>query len=206
MVAGSVAFCFFALFLDLGSFLLEALGRNPTLTGRTDLWETLRGMAVNPILGAGFESFWLGARLEKLWSIYWWHPNESHNGYLEMYLNLGWAGVAFLAGLMMIGYRNIIKQLGEGSETAPLWLALFFVGVAYNFTEAAIRTLSPVWIFFMLAIMVLPKPPISTDVPETLLQPTSWREKALSDRASDPIAAYRQGGSGRGSRRSHEIM
>jgi exopolysaccharide production protein ExoQ len=200
----SVAFCFCVLFLDFGSFILVALGRNPTLTGRTDLWDALRGMAVSPLLGAGFESFWLGDRLQKLWSIFWWHPNESHNGYLEVYLNLGWAGLVLLGGLMVTGYRNIIKQLGEGSKTAPLWLAFFFVGVAYNFTEAAIRTVSPVWIFLIMAIITIPKPAVPLDVPERLPRLTGTQKKTALAGTPEQIPAYSQGGPRRGSGRFHE--
>jgi exopolysaccharide production protein ExoQ len=160
-------------------------------------------MTVNPLLGAGFESFWLGDRLQKLWNIFWWHPNESHNGYLETFLNLGWVGVALLGVLLINGYRNIVKQLVEGFKTAPLWLAFYFVGVAYNFTEAAIRTVSPVWIFFILAIIALPKP-APTDVPEPLPRMTGARKKEVPSRTTEQIPAYRQIGTRRGSRRFHE--
>jgi len=200
MVSGCVAFCFCVLFLDFGSFILEALGRNPTLTGRTDLWDVLRTMTVNPLLGAGFESFWLGDRLKKLWDIFWWHPNESHNGYLETFLNLGWVGVALLGILVISGYRKIVKELGEGSKTAPLWLAFFFVGIAYNFTEAAIRTVSPVWIFFILVIIALPKPVALLDAPEMLPRMAGTVKKPALVRTPEQIPEYSPGGSRRGSR------
>ena len=77
------------LFLDLGSGILQTMGRDPTLTGRTDIWKLVLGMTGNPVAGTGFESFWLGKRLEKMWSIYWWHPREAHDGYIEIFLNLG---------------------------------------------------------------------------------------------------------------------
>jgi len=157
MVFGAVTFCFCVLFLGVGGFLLESVGRNSTLTGRTELWSTILGMTSNKLLGTGFESFWLGTRLEKLWSMYWWHPNEAHDGYLEMYLNLGWIGVTLLAILMINGYRNVLRRLTEDRVTGPLFLAFFFVGVAYNFTEAATRTMSPVWICFIMAALAFPK-------------------------------------------------
>jgi len=159
-----------ALFLNVGSGLVEKLGRDPTLTGRTELWGQVLKLTPNPVLGTGFESFWLGERLEKLWSIYWWHPNESHNGYLEVYLNLGWIGVVLLALLLVTGYRSVIRLLSREPEAGRICLAYFFVGVAYNFTEAAIKTTGLVWIAFMLAITFLPqvasieKESVGTDV------------------------------------------
>jgi exopolysaccharide production protein ExoQ len=148
-----------SLFLSFAGDFLKVLGRDPTLTGRTDLWAKLVEMDVHPVLGAGFESFWLGERLERLWDIYWWHPNESHNGYLEVYLNLGWAGVAALAVMMFAGYRNIFRLLSEEPEAGRLWLAYFTVGVAYNFTEAAVRSMHLVWIAFLFAMIALPLAP-----------------------------------------------
>lgn len=201
MLGGCIAFCFCVLFLDLGSVVLQALGRNPTLTGRTDLWDALRGMVVNPWLGAGFESFWLGDRLQKLWSIFWWHPNESHNGYLETYLNLGGVGIALLGVLMVTGYRNINRKLREGASLAPLWLAFFFVGVAYNFTEAAVRTVSPVWIFFMLAITAVPAAPVLDNVTEVSPVPSKKIKSAVPPREPSRIPAYSHHSTSRGNSR-----
>ena len=44
-----------------GSFS-EALGRGSGLSGRTMIWTRLLEVHTNPILGTGFESFWLGER------------------------------------------------------------------------------------------------------------------------------------------------
>jgi exopolysaccharide production protein ExoQ len=189
MVFAGLTFCFCVLFLDLGGILLESVGRNPTLTGRTELWETIRAMNTNPVLGTGFESFWLGKRLERLWTIYWWHPNEAHDGYLEMYLNLGWVGVALLAGLMITGYRNVIRKLSEEPTTGPLFLSYFFVGVAYNFTEAATRTMSPVWIFLIMASIAFPKALAPSNVPQPLPRLAGSRRKAAMDRTPENVPA-----------------
>jgi len=159
MVVGTLAMSISALFLHVGSGLVETVGRNSTLTGRTDLWQHLLELDTHPLLGTGFGSFWLGPRLEKLWAIYWWHPNESHNGYLETYLNLGWVGVAVLGVLIVTGYRHVLNVLRREPEMGRLCLAFFVAALAYNFTEAAFKTMNVVWIVFLLAIAVLPKAP-----------------------------------------------
>src|SRR6185503_658307 len=94
------------------TYVVEALGRNTTLTGRTDIWGDLFRMDVNPWLGTGFESFWLGPRAEYLANKYYFHPNQAHNGYIEMYVNLGWIGVGFLALFILSGYRRIVEAYG----------------------------------------------------------------------------------------------
>jgi exopolysaccharide production protein ExoQ len=181
----------FALFFNVGSGLLENLGRDRTLTGRTELWEQVVELTPNPILGTGFESFWLGQRLEKLWRIYWWHPNESHNGYLEVYLNLGWIGLGLLVMMLVTGYRSVIRLLSWDPEVGGLSLAYFFVGVAYNFTEAAIKTTSLVWIAFALAITLIPQP-LSTNQQSLnendALRSASDPAIAMIPRTSQPIA------------------
>jgi O-antigen ligase len=144
-------------FLGVSPSALKAMGRNPTLTDRTEVWGVLLSLVRNPMFGTGFESFWLGPRLEKMWSLYWWKPNEAHNGYLEVYLNLGWVGVALLSVILATGYRTVFKAWRNRSPTGSLMLAYFFVGLVYNFTEAAFfRMLHPAWIFFLFAIVSVP--------------------------------------------------
>ncbi len=84
-------------FPELYEFGISKLGRNATLTGRTDVWTDVLNMRFNAWVGTGFESFWLGPRLEFLWSKYYFQPNQAHNGYLETYLNLGVLGLGLLA-------------------------------------------------------------------------------------------------------------
>jgi exopolysaccharide production protein ExoQ len=155
-----LAVAFLALFPNVGAGLVETIGRDPTLTGRTELWNEIVGMNGNPLFGTGFESFWMGSRLEKIWSIHWWHPNEAHNGYLEVFLNLGWTGVALLAVVIVTGYRNALGTLRRDPEAGRFMLAYFLVGLIYSFTEAGFRPLSPLWISFVLAAMAVPKSPV----------------------------------------------
>ena len=149
-----VSFC--TLFFDVGGVALDTMGRDRTLTGRTALWDLVLSLSGNPLLGTGFESFWLGPRLARIWSIYWWHPNEAHNGYLEVYLNLGWIGLVLLAILIMTGYGNVLDTFRQHTEIGGLKLAYLVVGVVYNFTEAGFRMLDPVWIAFLLAVIAVP--------------------------------------------------
>ena len=139
------------LFFDAGGGLITAIGRDPTLTGRTELWGEVLSIAGNPLIGTGFESFWQGSRLEKLWSIHWWHPNQAHNGYLELFLNLGWIGLTLLTVIILTGYRRATKDLTHHEGTASLRLAYVVVAVIYSFTEAGFRLMSPAWICLMLA-------------------------------------------------------
>src|ERR1700674_4335026 len=115
------------------------------------------------ILGTGFESSWLGPRLEELWRVNTWRPNQAHNGYLEVYLNLGWVGIALLMVVLVAGYRTALRAWRNNDPTGSLRLAYFFVGLVFNFTEAAFfRMQAAEWLFFLFAIVCVPTVSYST--------------------------------------------
>jgi exopolysaccharide production protein ExoQ len=157
---------FSILFLDIGSGSLQAIGRDPTLTGRTVIWNLVLSLTGNPLIGAGFESFWLpGWRRDQVWEAYWWHPNEAHNGYIEIFLNLGWIGIVLMAVIIVTSYRKVVRAVRRDSDLGTLSLAYFVVGIIYNFTEAGFRMLDPVWITFLLAIIASSKLPLPKVAP-----------------------------------------
>jgi exopolysaccharide production protein ExoQ len=158
LIAGATAFAglLVAIFPETYAFVVHALGRNTTLTDRVSLWHSLLGININPWVGTGFASFWMGNRLDKLWSLFSWQPNEAHNGYLGVYLNLGCVGLSLLAVLLVTGYRNIIASLRSDPEFGSMMIGFYAMAVIYNFTEEAFRLMDPVWIFFLMAIMSAP--------------------------------------------------
>jgi O-antigen ligase len=147
----------YGLLINPNAGLVQAVGRDATLTGRVDIWNDVLHLTVNPLFGAGYESFWLGPRLEKIWSNSWGErPNQAHNGYLEVYLDLGWVGLALLGLVMTWGYWGIVRMLRSCSTIGRLKLAFFVVAATYNLTEHGFRELHPVWIIFLLAVTVIP--------------------------------------------------
>jgi exopolysaccharide production protein ExoQ len=139
--------------------IVHALGRNTNYTGRTDIWAALIPTVSNSIAGAGFESFWISPEVRKMQRSLslsgWYHPedlNEAHNGYLEMYLNLGWIGVCLIALILISGYRCAAKACQRYPEFGSLILAYIATAVIYNVTEAGFRELNACWIFLLLAV------------------------------------------------------
>ena len=134
--------------------VIEMLGKDPTLTGRTDIWKILVHWDINPVLGTGFESFWLGERREKLWDMF---PvlflNSAHNGYLETYLCLGLAGLFITLGMVFSTYARARRELFRDFEFARFRLSYLVVFLIYNWTEVGFRTHSvPFFGFFLVAI------------------------------------------------------
>jgi O-antigen ligase len=145
---------------DAFASIVHALGRQTNLTGRTDLWHAILGVNINPWIGTGFMSFWLGSRLQFLWGMFSFYPQEAHNGYLEIYINLGWIGLAFFGLLLATGYRNIVASFRRDPAMGTFQLAYFVVALTYNLTEAAFRLTDPIWILLLLTIAVTPSRPV----------------------------------------------
>ena len=135
---------------------LVDVGRNANLTGRTDLWKFLLSMHTNPVLGTGYESFWLGPRLAAVWARFVGTGiNEAHNGYLETYINLGFIGLLLLSVFLIASYRKIGKALSPAFGLASLSLALWTVLLFYNVTESAFRGSQLMWVVFLLGALAV---------------------------------------------------
>ena len=143
-----------ALFFDTGGAMVQVLGKDPTLTGRTDIWSMVLGLHTNPWIGTGFESFWLGSRLNFMRTALPNFPiNEAHNGYVEIYLNLGWAGICFIALLLVAGYKSIISSLRQDPKKGSLFLGFLLCTLFYSLSEAGFRPLTISWFFLLLVII-----------------------------------------------------
>jgi len=121
--------------------------------GRMELWRDCLAVDTNPILGVGFEGFWLGDRLHLVKQGRPWQPNEAHNGYLETYLNLGIVGLLMLFGLITATFRKIRLELFRNPDWGRFQLGFLIALIFYNLTEATFKGLSLTWfIFFIVAI------------------------------------------------------
>ena len=146
-------FFFLQFSVDITSLVISGLDRDVTLTGRIPLWAELIDFDINPLIGKGYMSFWMGEVLEILGAKYWWQPHQAHNGYLEIYLNLGLIGVLLLAGIIVSFFRDIMKKIIQGIDLQKLRLAFLVVALFANLTEGYITGLSQIWFIFLLMAM-----------------------------------------------------
>src|SRR5262249_31614818 len=132
-----------------------ALGRKPDLTGRTEIWRIVIPMAPNPVGGAGFETFWLGPRVVQAYSRIGGldATNEAHNGYIEVYLNLGLLGVGLIAMILGQGYLKAVSAFRRDPVLGGLLVTYVVTAGTYNFTEAGFRMLHLEWFFLLLSIV-----------------------------------------------------
>jgi O-antigen ligase len=160
--------------LNINEAVIEGVGRDTTLTGRTEIWSTALGLVSNPVLGAGFETFWLGNRLLAMWAAFpVFLPNQAHNGYIEMYLNLGAVGLVLFLCALASSYRSIHGRLLDAGKAATVDIyemrlgvlgIAFFVGyLLYNITEATFKPLTLLFVTFLaLAIRYAPRTETAT--------------------------------------------
>jgi len=94
--------------------------------------------------------------MEKLWQMYWWHPNEAHNGFVEIYLDLGIVGVIILGGIIVSGFRSKMKEVDENLTLMNFRWTLLIVSIMYNITESAFRPDLLIFFIFNLAIFQVP--------------------------------------------------
>jgi exopolysaccharide production protein ExoQ len=156
----------------------RAMGRKPDLTGRTEVWRMVIPMCPNPVGGAGFETFWRGPRVARFFAMHGGATmtNEAHNGYIEMYLNLGWIGLGLIALILGHGYRKAVNAFRRDSALGAMLLAYVVMAVAYNIGEAGFRMLDVAWIFLLLAI-------VAANRVVTLAQTASITAQELADPA-----------------------
>jgi exopolysaccharide production protein ExoQ len=143
---------------DINGELAKGVGRDPTLTGRSNIWHAVLSTNTNLLLGTGYQSFWLGPRLSHVWSLAG-GVTEAHNGYLETYLNLGLVGCFLLFVFLIASYRAICKTLSPSFSLATLTLALWTIMLFYNMTESAAFSGHFLWVTFLLVLIVVSAQP-----------------------------------------------
>ena len=136
--------------------IISMLGRRPDLTTRVPMWEDLLSMVRNPIVGFGYESFWLGARRQYM-ADNWGIAGQAHNGYLDMYLNLGLMGLFFVLSWIVSGLKKVQRYFYIDYPAAMLRLCFIIIVTLFNYTEATFFGASSMWMLLFLAVMNAPE-------------------------------------------------
>jgi exopolysaccharide production protein ExoQ len=117
-------------------------GKDPTLSGRTDLWAAVvQAIRVHPWFGYGYQVFWGKPGLETIVTAsrakYGAMPVHAHDGYLDLALDLGIVGVmVFAYGLLKMIWLAATAAKDE-STPASAWPLMFVVYyVLFNVTES----------------------------------------------------------------------
>ena len=178
LIAAELAF-------GISARLSESLGRGSNLTGRTELWAHCLQFQANPILGAGFDSFWIGERRERIAEFYnKWIPGGSHNSYLDTYLDLGLIGLSLLIGLLIATFWKIRLELFRNFEWGRYRLAFLVAIVLRGWTESTFKPGSAIWFVFYIIAMDYPLTHLTTVRPSVrVARSEESREFAYAEEA-----------------------
>lgn len=133
--------------------ILAVFGRDFTLSGRTDLWmAVLEKIGERPWLGYGYGGFWLGLNGESVdvWNAVRWQPPHSHNGFLDLWLDLGLLGLAIFAFSFIAVCVRAVAWLRQNHTSDGLWpLAYLTFLLLANLTESSLLRQNFLWILYV---------------------------------------------------------
>jgi exopolysaccharide production protein ExoQ len=139
--------------------LLALLGRDPTLTGRTELWGQVVTLMDGRLLGGyGYGAFWRGtAEAEILFRAVGWEPWHAHNGYLDALLHLGIVGLLLaLVGSASALLRHAAEYRRQGGGVALWPLACLAFLLLANLTESSLLQHNALTWPLLVGLAVLP--------------------------------------------------
>lgn len=126
-VVSGTLFVGFAISLG-SSLLLTTLGRDATLSGRTEHWPLLLSFAFRHLwLGYGYEAFWTGTgdSLTVIRSV-GAAMRGADSGYMDTMLQFGLTGIGLLLVLLLLRIRDFARLLRR--PTVPL-IAYWYLGI-----------------------------------------------------------------------------
>jgi O-antigen ligase len=124
--------------------LFALLGKDMTLTGRTEIWRAvLDSIARRPLLGYGYQAFWLGLEGESYRVILAvsWVLAQAQNGFLDVMLEMGLAGLAIVLLVFGFAFRDGVVCLLRSRDRAQLrtvewYLTIVILTLLYNLDES----------------------------------------------------------------------
>lgn len=143
---------------NLEAIIVDGLNKDMTLTGRTEFWPLIieRVNQNSPIFGYGMAGFWQSWRgLENpAYGIVvvksGFVPPHSHNGFIDILCELGWAGFLFFTlsffNNIFRGIKYLIKENFPESGL-PLYLLTFMLMT--NLTEGGLFGVGTYWCWYV---------------------------------------------------------
>ena len=115
LVVAAIGLAFIALVVGDLDDLLAAVGRDESFSGRESLWSGVISVvsAQYPILGAGYGAFFsdLGGVRELTYLVAWGSiPDHAHNGYLNVWADLGAVGLVILLLFLFTTFAHLLRR------------------------------------------------------------------------------------------------
>jgi O-antigen ligase len=151
--------------------LLVQLGKDSTLSGRTDIWDgVIEKIWERPWLGYGYQAFWQeGGEADLVWRSIRYKVFQAHNGFLDIGIQIGLLGLLFFVLSVIFAYIRAIKWARLGKTSADLWPIIYITFLPmYNYTESTIvEANSLYWVLFVAITLTLRLIPVVTPTEES---------------------------------------
>ena len=152
--------------------MFELIGKDRTLTGRTDIWDALiLAIQDKPLLGYGYGAFWnnpLGPSYWTRFSLEWGVPT-AHNGWIETWLSAGLVAVVLFAILYICTLFLALDRLYRGG-VENYWVILStVVFLMVSLSESMVLQRNDLsWVMF-----------VATSAKLFAFEPGYWRDKPI---------------------------
>lgn len=137
--------------------MLDWMGRDATLSGRTLIWKQVWIFILRrPWLGWGYDAFWRGTQGEAFRVVATVHfmVFHAHNGFLEMWLELGAAGLALFVLSYLRAWRRLWPRLCAGEVDRVMWMVLVLALILfYDLDENTLLIYNGLfWVLYVAAL------------------------------------------------------
>lgn len=109
--------------------ILELLGKDPSLTGRTDIWASLmRRVGERSLTGYGYGAFWGAHSTPAAWVRHetGWIVPSAHNGWIDLLVQLGWSGAVIVGTIMAAAFVGTLFRLPRQGAREGYWSISYF--------------------------------------------------------------------------------
>jgi len=106
-------------YADIG---LQAVGRDDTFSGRTDIWAAAIEVGSDkPLLGHGYRTFWTRGLTNRLLT------GNGHNSFLDIWLELGTVGLGLFLTTFFVTGQRALKRLARSNDRRGQWYVMFLL-------------------------------------------------------------------------------
>ncbi|MCV3216499.1 O-antigen ligase family protein [Plectonema radiosum NIES-515] len=142
--------------------LITGLGRDPSLTGRTFIWDVMIAKLMEqPLFGYGLNAFWapnspyaieVGQAFRSTWI-----PPNGHNGLLDLSVDVGLVGLALFLISYFTTFVRSLKRAYASKNSEDIWPLGYLSFLAMNnLTESYLmHQHNPYWIFYTTVVITM---------------------------------------------------
>lgn len=149
----------------INHFLFDTLNKDPTLTGRTVLWERADELiAQRPLLGWGYQAIWMGDSFETIGLKRLTGMNDGrafhfHHQFRQTGVDTGFVGMlSFVGALIVSGFAGLRQLLLTPQPATSFFFVVFMLMIARAFTDTILTPFTIHAIIFFAACVYISRP------------------------------------------------